>query len=376
MVAVHVAHVITTLDRAGAESWLARLLPALKARGVNSSVISLRPNGDLEAELADQGIRVESLQVAGHGRSQPVRAFADLRRILQAHAPRLIQGWMYHGNLFGAAAALGSSIPVVWNIRGSMPVGKGVRASTGAIATVGGIVSPLAADAIVYCSHAAVRPHRRLGYRSHLVRVIPNGFNISPRLEKARARQDLGLPLRSFVIGRAARFHPAKDYPTLFAALSQLRRTCADAHLAVCGIGIAGGNTMLRAMIDHYDVADAVTLLGTLQDMDTFYSALDVLVSTSLHEGFPNTLGEAMAAGIPVVSTPAGDSTQILGPGGSIVPKDDPGALVDKLMSMYEAGPDTRRRLGLLAQGHIMQHYSVEAAAVLYASLYRELLHR
>jgi glycosyltransferase involved in cell wall biosynthesis len=104
-------------------------------------------------------------------------------------------------------------------------------------------------------------------------------------------------------------------------------------------------------------ISDKVIWAGALSDMPAVYSALDLLVSSSFSEGFPNVIGEAMACGVPCVVTDTGDSALIVGETGCVVEPRNPSALAGAIISLMEKDPQER---GRRARARILENFSVE----------------
>jgi glycosyltransferase involved in cell wall biosynthesis len=96
------------------------------------------------------------------------------------------------------------------------------------------------------------------------------------------------------------------------------------------------------------------------------------LCSTS-GEGFPNTLGEAMACGLPCVSTPVGDAPRLAQHAGLVVSKRSPLELKDAWQQLFLSGADGRRALGLRARAHVVEELSLARIARRYEALYEEI---
>ncbi|HNR50781.1 MAG TPA: glycosyltransferase, partial [Deltaproteobacteria bacterium] len=116
-----------------------------------------------------------------------------------------------------------------------------------------------------------------------------------------------------------------------------------------------------------------IHLMGHRDDIPRVLNALDIASSSSISEGLPNAIGEAMATGVPCVVTDAGDSALLVGDTGIVVPKRDPEALCAAWQRLLDAGPDSRRAMGERARKRIMDHYSLQAMINRYEDLYRNL---
>ncbi|HWI27295.1 MAG TPA: glycosyltransferase, partial [Stellaceae bacterium] len=108
-----VLHIITDLDRGGAETMLTRLAPRL---GCPNVVVSLTTEGSLGPELRMAGVPVLAL---GMKRGRPsLAAMFRLREIIKRERPTLLQTWLYHADLLGLLTSLLSrDVPLVWNLR-------------------------------------------------------------------------------------------------------------------------------------------------------------------------------------------------------------------------------------------------------------------
>jgi glycosyltransferase involved in cell wall biosynthesis len=103
------------------------------------------------------------------------------------------------------------------------------------------------------------------------------------------------------------------------------------------------------------------------------YAASDLTVSSSLAEGLPNVIGEAMAHGIPAVVTDAGDSALLVGDTGRVVPCADPGALATALHELVTMDGAARAGLGRLARNRIDEEFSMAVMTERYVALWREV---
>jgi glycosyltransferase involved in cell wall biosynthesis len=148
-----------------------------------------------------------------------------------------------------------------------------------------------------------------------------------------------------------------------------------DTHLVLIGDGEC--RSMLEAQVQAAGLAGAVTFTGELRDGGNRHRMFDVSTLSSLSEGFPNTLVEAMAAGVPVVATAVGGSMDavIQDETGFLVPPSSPHELAQALLRLVES-PPLRRMLGDGGRERAMDVYRAEPALLALQSMYDVLLER
>ena len=135
------------------------------------------------------------------------------------------------------------------------------------------------------------------------------------------------LPENDFVFGYVARHQPVKNHYGLLKALAEVVKHDSNVKLVLIGKRLSSKNNALEKTINQLDIAKHVTLLGERNDIPELLQVLDVYVSPSHAEAFPNTIGEAMSCGIPCIATDVGDSAAIIGDTGIVVPPNDNDAL-------------------------------------------------
>ncbi|MCZ6643389.1 MAG: glycosyltransferase [Gammaproteobacteria bacterium] len=372
-----VVHIITGLDVGGAERSLTNLITHGLSGELAHAVISLTSEGVFGAPIRDAGVPVYSLGMR-RGVPSPVGAWR-LRKLVAELKPRVLQGWMYHGNL--AASVICRTIPVkpclVWNIRQSLYDIRTEKILTRWIVRRHVSLSAQV-DGIIYNSEVARRQHETLGIESGQARVLVNGFDVErfrpDQQRRVSLRQKLGIPQGAIVIGHAGRFHPMKNHRGFLRATARLSSGNPDLHIVLCGPDITPGNSALRALADELDHS-RVHLIGEQPKMEDLLPAFDLLCSSSSWgEGFPNVVGEAMACGVPCVVTDVGDSSRLVSDCGTVVPPLDEETLIIALAEMASLSHETRTGLGDRARKLVADRYSIDSAVMAYQSLYREML--
>ncbi|MGH6918930.1 MAG: glycosyltransferase [Geminicoccaceae bacterium] len=371
---LRVLHVITGVIMGGAEMMLYKLLARGDRRRFSPTVLSLLGSGVIGARISAMDVPVLTL---GMRQERPLSpAMLRLIPLARSLRPSLIQGWMYHGNVAASACALlsGRRPPVIWNVRHSIHDMRYENRLSRGFIRLGAALSS-STCAIIYNSRLSATQHERLGYDSGKTVVIPNGFDCQvfrPRPEMAqRLRSEAKIDAGRVVIGMIARHHPQKDPGNLIKATALLARRAIDVHVVIVGTDFDSGNAEVMQAINQAGVADRVSLLGERHDIPDIVAGLDIATLPSAWgEGFPNVLGEAMACGVPCVTTDIGDSAWIVGDAGIVVPPRDPEALADGLGRLVALGCEGRRRLGAAARARVVEHFEVDDIVCRYQGLY------
>jgi glycosyltransferase involved in cell wall biosynthesis len=369
-------HLITDLNVGGAELMLYRLLSRMDQDAFTSQVVSMTSIGGIGKAISDLGIPVRAL---GMHRGRPsIVALMRLIRWLRQDKPDLIQTWLYHADLMGLIAAkLAGNPSVVWNIRASDMDMSQYRPLSGWTVRVCARLSSLP-KAVIVNSQAGMQYHTQIGYHPSRWVMIPNGIDtdkFKPDLQAVKSvRNELGLNLKTLLIGYVARFDPVKDHETFFRGAQTLFKIEPDVHFLLTGSGIELDNPAIARLIESQELRNQFHLLGQREDIPRLTAALDIGCSTSISEGFSNSIAEAMACGVPCVATNVGDSAQIVGETGKTFPVKDPGALVEAWLELIHIGREKRIQLGMSARRRIENHYNLTTTISAYHDFYNKLI--
>lgn len=373
-----VVHVIGDLNIGGAEAMLCKLLSIMDRKRFAPFVISLTD----ECAMAEQ-FRAIDVPVYSLGMKRALPSPASLGRFIHRIAalrPRLIQGWMYHGNIaaLAARALLPRRPSVVWNIRGSHHLLKNEKPGTALMIRLGAKLSALP-DKIINNSTASARGHKeRLGYRSEKMVLIPNGFDtdrFTPSMEAhASVRAELGVEEDALLIGLFARYHPVKDHANFLRAAALTRVACPQVRFVMAGDGVEAANLELLDLIYELGLDSRAHLLGERKDMPRLLAAMDIVSLASYSEGFPNVIGESMACGVPCVVTDAGDCAWVIGDTGRVVSVGNAEALADGWLELIRRGSGYRQEQGQKARQRVLDCFSLGVIAAQYEALYSEVL--
>jgi glycosyltransferase involved in cell wall biosynthesis len=219
--------------------------------------------------------------------------------------------------------------------------------------------------------------HEKMGYRPRRWIELPNGVDTEqfrPRFDKKeKLRALLGIQTRGPVIGIVARYHPMKDHETFLRASAEFSREYPLARFVLCGIDCDSQNKNLNRLISDAGLCDRVILLGVRDDMESVYPTFDLMtLCSTFGEGFPNSLIEAMACGVPCVATDVGACGEILDDVGVIVPDRDPTALAQAWKSLFAGEMEVR---AAKVRARVVERYPIERISKLYEDAYLDIVH-
>lgn len=372
-----VAHVIIGLNVGGAELMLKRLIESHSHKpDIEHVVISLTNQGVLGEQLSNQGIALHCLGMTSLIKGPFV--FFRLRKLLRLLRPDIVHTWMYHGDLLGGVAASSVGLRnVVWCIR-STDIRKGGSKVTLLVRKICAWLSGWVPRVIVCAADASRQVHEALGYSADKMQVIPNGFEldklITTQMSNTTVRDELAISDNCKLVISVGRFNPVKDHKTFIEAAGKLAAQRDDVRFVLVGRGLDYSNVSLMSMIEKTGHADAFYLLGERNDVAACLKASDVFCLHSVTEGFPNVLGEAMAVGLPCVTTDVGDAAYLLNNSEWVVPAASPEKLAEKLNMLLSLPEAERTALGEAGAVRIREHFTMDVISRRYYNLYRSLL--
>ena len=364
-----ILHVIDSLHGSGgAEN---RLVDEVVALGkgddrFDQAVVRLYESDALDGRLraADIPVFPLGLRAGRAGRSWPWAAL-KLRRLVRRWRPDVVHTSLFSANLVGQLAATSSRVPVVstFNRSGELygPLDRGWRAK---------VLYRVAAwsDRRGDVHYRAVSEHARrtncaaTGLDPAHCTVVPRAVQIDPAAITVD-RQAFGLPEAGPLFVDVARRVPEKGLDTLVTAFAKVQAELPDANLAIAGApGSADG--LIQAALAETGLADRVHLLGYRPDARSLVASADVFAFSSVSEGSPGAVAEALALGVPVAAFPIPAVVELTDGGrhawlarGSTTSAD---ALADAMLAAYTA-PDRTARVE--AAQAWAQRFRLEAVA-------------
>jgi glycosyltransferase involved in cell wall biosynthesis len=209
------------------------------------------------------------------------------------------------------------------------------------------------------------------------VRVVPLGLDLEPFLDSSSRgvmRGELEIASDACVVTCVGRLVPVKNHSILLTAGALIARDGVNSIVLL----IVGGGDLLHSLkreADGLGIAASVRFLGWRRDLPALYAASDIVVLTSLNEGTPVSLIEAMAAGLPVVATAVGGVPDVVEDGltGTLVPSGSAEALAHAIVRLI-TDRELRETLGRAGRSRAFQRYTRQRLMTQVAALYEELV--
>jgi len=353
----------------GAERQVVTGAQQLSRRGHFVHVAAISSLGPLADELRASGIEVQLL-----ARRQRFDAFGLLISLISTIRELridVIYSLLPGDSTIAAVARLFChNVRLVFSVQAMRKHAADLNAYDHVVYRIEPLAARLLADRIVAASSAAAADAVRRGMPAHKFVIVPNGVDIDRFRPDADARRDVlrALAVRDDrkVIGIVARFAAVKNHTLFVEAAVRLRRMRDDVIFLVVGGGTQPPPSLLRVVSDAgFD--SSFRWLASHPQIEKVYNAFDVFTLCSRSEGFGNVLGEAMACGVPCVSTDVGAARELIGETGIVIADHDPETLAAAWAQLLASDLD---RLGELARSRIANMFAApEVAALLERAL-------
>lgn len=335
----------------GSERMIQRIAPQLMERGYNVRVLAFKGWGPISENLGKMGI--ECVSLSGWGRFD-IRVLWRYFLYLLRFPPDVIIAFLYRAyiptRIFGWILGI-LNISSVRDVQEWMnPFQK----------LIDRVTAPL--SFVIYACSRGVSEflNEKVGIPKECIVTILNGIDVDDyqiNVDRDKKLRELGMGLHGLVVGTVCRMHePKKGIKFLLEAARNLQKKI-DFHLLLVG----GGKDEERLKEMAGEMGVKATFLGERVDVAELLSVMDVFVLSSLYEGLPVSLLEAMASGLPVVVTNVGGMPEVVidGETGFIV---EPGQVEQLSESIKELLLDNnlRRRFGESGFQRVKKNFSIE----------------
>lgn len=366
---MNVIFVTSGLARGGAEAQLIAISREFVKRGHVVAIYTLNRDLDRLPELEGSGVMVHVDQKKW---KVDFALLSRLIRYIRAFRADIVQGFLYDGNFYGRMAARLAGVPAVDSERND-------NYRLNRFQHMGELLSRHLAKAVVANSRSGGRFAQKL-YRfpADQIHVVWNGINlkaVDQRVQSCRAHykeayfDDVSGPVAVLV----GNIKVQKDYRLALEVAHELIARAPAWRVLLLGDDIRESGGYKREILELHarlPSKDRVVFGGRRPDAIEIVSQCDVLFSTSRHEGFPNVVLEAMAVGVPVVSTEYSDIKEILPHPWQVVPSRDPGHLAEAILRAHREADGVAKA----QRGWVERYATVEASADALERVYKQYL--
>ena len=366
-----IVHIISGLKSGGAERSLFNVCNSNISDYFIQSVICLGDKAIYGDKLEELGVEVYYLNFKNNNK---LYAFLNFKNIIKKISPDIVQGWMTHGNFASVLAyfILSGRPSLFWNIRQTVYKLKHEYILTRFLFLINILLSRIP-NGIISNANISIKQLIKFGYKNDSFILIPNGFDTNYWKPDHNLRQiernKLKFNENDFVLGYVGRYHPMKNIKLLLEAFHKLSQQNSKIKLVIVGQNLNNYNIKEKSIIDMIP-QNQILIIDNTEDVKKYYNIFDLLILCSAWgEGFPNVLGEAMSSELCCISTPVGDTPDILEDVGYLVPLDDVDFLIEKVKNCMD-NPEELNKLGRKARIKILNQYSMEKTINSYLNIY------
>ena len=327
-----VLHLITSFEIGGTERQAVELLKRLDPERYDVRLAVIRNEGPFYREIEARFPDVPEFPLTSFYNVNAIKQLVRLRRLMMRERIDILHTHDFYSGLIGGVAARLAGVRVLAAQRHLKLSGRRVH-------KVGMRLIHRLAHRILVNSEAI--QDRILEHDDALrekIVIVRNGVEPATILRaqaRAELKRELGTGDAVKLIGIAARLQPVKGHRFFLEAAAAALGNEPDAHFVLVGDGPL--RPVLEKQAKHLGIADRVHLLGDRTDVAQLIPAFDLLVLSSLHEGLPNAVMEAMAARVPVVATAVGGTKELISDDetGYLAAPGDASALADRILFAF-----------------------------------------
>jgi len=365
-----VLFIIPSLKYGGAEIFLRRLTTALVG-DIEIRVVVIGKREGLAKDFEKYGISVVYLELPS--RNQFIRASLKFRHIIRDFQPDIIQSLLYYADFIATLSTFPFNTKnLFWSFRGaSIPSEYSILKRSALIFNI--LASWLLPIRIIACSEQVLNFHKGIGFPPKKITVIPNFLADWVFCDFLSSSSFLTQEQPSFLkLGLAARFDPGKGHIELVRASIEVLRTQSwlqGINLSFAGKGCEQGGRLsseIELLPLTFDKVE-FSFLGIVDyaDMLAWYQEIDLYVMPSDGEGFPNSLSEAVALGVPAIATNCGSAVDFVGVERLILAP-DANSIHNALIRLTEEPLPLRISHSKKVMEHMRETYSADAVLPLF----------
>ncbi|MFH0859836.1 MAG: glycosyltransferase [Candidatus Altiarchaeota archaeon] len=358
---------IGTLDVGGTEMMVKSLATGLDRRRFDVTVMCLAKGGRVAEMLKREGIRVDVLGISS---KMDVTSVYRLARFLKQMRFDIVHSFLFYSNVLARISGRLANTPAIVSGERSTsewksPLYRLIDRLTSVYSTVIVANSNAVRDSLV--EDVRIKPDR--------IRVVYNGIDLrrfDDTADSRKVREQLSLSEKKVTVVTVTRLHPEKNPSDFIKAASIVKRKHGNVQFLVVGDGRLMGE--LKIMSSELGISDDVIFAGEREDVPGLLKASDIFVLTSLWEGLPVSVLEAMASSLPVVATDVGGTKEVIDNGvtGILVPRENPEELAAAIGTLIE-NPERRKQMGFRGRERVEEYFTLKGMIENMEALYEHL---
>lgn len=373
--APRVLHLITKFDIGGTERQAVELLKRIDLERFDVRLAAIRNEGPFYREIAARFPDVPEFPLTSFYNANAIKQLGRLRALMLREQIDILHAHDFYSGIIGAAAARMSGVRVI-------ACQRHLKLSDRRLHLWGTRFIHRLAHRLLVNSEAIRSRVIAEGARPEKIVVVKNGLSAgedeSPTAPGKRQRHDelcreLGLETGVLLVGMVARLQPVKGHRFFIEAAARVSENIANAHFVLVGDGPL--RREIERQVEECGISDRVHLLGDRTDVERLVASFDLSVLASLHEGLPNAVMEAMAAGVPVVATAVGGTMELISEGetGFLVPPGNADALAMR-MTFALMNREHAADIALRGRERILESFGMKRMVESIEKLYEQMM--
>lgn len=379
-----IIHIIGTLNTGGVQKFILQLIQSKELNVLTHHVLcTIQSRNNYRYEFENNNIKIQQLQFTyPHNPNYPFRIDKLLRNLyarfylfrLWHHLLRsetdIIHSHIHSHIISQILATVLSGKRIVWTIHGEYSLSRVT------ISIIRILNSFLKSTTFQIIADSKPALHSTLPYtekKSILGNIIPTGIEIEPYLQKydkSIIREKYNLSDDTIIIGSTGRIVWQKGYDQLISLLENYNFNEKNVHFIIAGEGSLRNKLSDQIKSKHLD--NKITFIGNISNIPEFLFSLDIYIQPSVTEGFPLSVLEAMASGLPIICSDAGGLKEMIhhNETGIIYKSGDLSALYKGFMKIFSMLPDELCQFGRNARKIVQDKYSINNCSLHYNTIY------
>lgn len=360
-----ILHLISGLEIGGSETQLLRILPKLQEYHENE-VCCVRGHGPIGKQLEENGVPVHYLDLKGLSDLSVIKRFY---LVVKKFSPDILVTYLIHADLYGRIFGK------LFGIKKIVSSKRGALLQWEWLSHIDRLTKFMVSHYLVQTKSAQEEWMGKLNLPKEKFSIVPNGMRTSDfelSFDKVRERKLLHIDSSSSVIVCVARLRRGKGHEVLLKAFETLYKKNPNTTLLLVGDGER--ESELKGQIENYKSKNNVHFLGNRSDVPLILALSDLFILPTEGEGMSNAIMEAMAAGLPIITTDISENRDLIEEGrtGILFPVSNEKILLDKISFLLE-NTKLREYLGKNARKEAQEKYDVEKVVLKFAELYKRI---